>query len=259
MEFQFSVDDLTQPCYLLMRKNNPSITDYSVFIFEEEKFDGKSVENIVKHICKKKKRHITFSILQPSLVDKLKLLFNESGYESHHSSCYDLVSSTVFYSEGVQDKPEALPDGFLFCDLKESVAETINDKWDYKDADSLELLRHLIRDNVNVGIKDETEDKLVCWVMLHDYNAIGVLQTDDAYRRKGLARACVVELIRRLRIAVDPISEAASYTPFAYIFEDNVSSKNLFDSLGFKPIKNRLLWMQLELRGTRKRKSTTAH
>ena len=249
LDYEFAVDDIISPCFLMMTKSNPSITDYSVFIFNPEGFNDSCLNRISDAIANNKRKHITISILDTSLEQKLKLTLQERGYSTHHASNYYLTYCSNFYSEEIIYPNIQLPEGFGFCELSTEDVQSINDGWDYKDADSLQLLKHLLQTKPTVGIKDVANDKLVCWIFLHDYNAIGVLQTHDDYRRKGLARACVQEHLRKIRSAVDEESSKAQFAPFAYIYEENQSSLRLFEQLNFKCIENKLLWMQLEFTG----------
>ena len=246
LEYVFEVDDIISPNFLLMTKLNPSITDYSVFIFNSAQFSESSLNKIADVILKRKSKLITFSILDTSLEVTLKLILKDRGYITHHASNYYLTYCSNFYSNDVLHPNIQLPNGFRFCDLNEADVRFINDGWDYKDADSLKLLNHLLRTKPTVGIKDDINDRLVCWIFLHEYNAIGVLQTLDEYRRKGLAKACVQEHLRKIRETLDEDTIDAGFAPFAYIFEDNESSLRLFEQLNFKCIENKLLWMQLE-------------
>lgn len=69
------------------------------------------------------------------------------------------------------------------------------------------------------------DGKLVGWVLTHDDTAIGLLHVLDSFRRKGIAKAIVIDLINKIR--------ALGLTPFTYVQLSNNASMGLMESLGF--------------------------
>jgi len=77
------------------------------------------------------------------------------------------------------------------------------------------------------GIAYHYNDKLVGWVLTHDDGAMGMLHVLDDFRRKGIAKALVVDLIRKIR--------EAGRLPFTYVEPSNCASFELINGLGFVP------------------------
>jgi FR47-like protein len=68
---------------------------------------------------------------------------------------------------------------------------------------------------------------LVSWCLTYDYGALGMLHTMDGHRNKGLAQRVVLETLLQWQKC------DFGCPPFAYIADDNESSKRLFSKLGF--------------------------
>lgn len=66
----------------------------------------------------------------------------------------------------------------------------------------------------------------VAWMTMSVDGSLGILRTDEAFQRKGLASAVVT---------ITATSAAnQGYVPHVYIESDNPASRNLFEKLGWK-------------------------
>ncbi len=80
---------------------------------------------------------------------------------------------------------------------------------------------------------------LIGWVMTHDDGAIGFLQVDDRYRRRGYGRALLTAISLQLR--------QAGKLPFLHIEPANSASLTLCRQLGFIPDRP-VHWLKLSPR-----------
>jgi len=86
------------------------------------------------------------------------------------------------------------------------------------------------------GAAYHSGDKLVGWVLTHDDGAMGMLHVLDNFRRQGIAKALVVDLIRKIR--------KTGIIPFTYVEPSNCASLELIKGLGF--VKDRTIhWANL--------------
>ncbi|XP_043111022.1 glycine N-acyltransferase-like protein 3 [Puntigrus tetrazona] len=109
--------------------------------------------------------------------------------------------------------------------LNESHAYLVNKTWKFGGDDkSYRNILNLIRHFPSCCITDENNEP-VCWVLVYDYCALGMLYTQPEHRGKGYAKALVTIMAKRLH--------SQGYPVFCFIEESNPLSYKLFKSLGF--------------------------
>ncbi len=102
-------------------------------------------------------------------------------------------------------------------------AEHIFNNSNYKDYLSLDYVKEQINQGPAIGYWEN--GVLAGWVLTHDDGALGMLHVLDDYRRKGIARKLVLEIIKRV--------QALGLIPFTYVEPENCPSFNLIKSLNF--------------------------
>jgi len=99
-------------------------------------------------------------------------------------------------------------------------------------------LRDCIRNYPSACIEIKDPDTGVfnpaAWVLRHCDGSLGVLHTEEAYRRKDLARVLVIHYVRQLFQS----EETQRYGLVLSVAEDNLASLNLFGNLGFESTHN---------------------
>jgi RimJ/RimL family protein N-acetyltransferase len=90
-------------------------------------------------------------------------------------------------------------------------------------------VRRIITQGRTIGLENEQTGELVAWCVTYDYGALGMLQTKETHRGKGLGRIAVKLMITKLFKECDYSSQA-----FCFIEAQNVASMRLFESLGFR-------------------------
>lgn len=119
--------------------------------------------------------------------------------------------------------------------LEVSDAEIVYKKGNYEGHVSLGYIRNRIASGMSLGAWRDGE--LTAWGLTHDDRAIGFLYVDPEHRRRGLARAILVELSQAMR--------AKELIPFVHIEESNMISTKMALHIGFEPYR-RLHWIELD-------------
>ena len=117
-----------------------------------------------------------------------------------------------------------LPEIYMaVTDVLKSDAEHIYSNSNYKTYTSVEYIQEQISQGPSSACR--IDDVLAGWVLTHDDCAMGMLHVLDVYRRKGIANALVIDLIRKIR--------ALGQIPFTYVETTNEASMTLVKGLGF--------------------------
>ena len=130
------------------------------------------------------------------------------------------------------DTPPTLPAGYTLGPIGLQHACFINSNWKFGSGNrTLEMIKRTLAIGGTFGAfhsSDLNADKqdLVSWGMIRPYGGIGMLQTIDDHRRRGLGRVVVVQLVKWLR--------ERNCVPYCYIEDDNQASVALFEKLGFR-------------------------
>ncbi|XP_059608035.1 uncharacterized protein LOC132255882 [Phlebotomus argentipes] len=120
-----------------------------------------------------------------------------------------------------------LDEGLTIRRLTVEDASIANDLWRYKNSVTEVLLQKMAKYNICYGAYTPT-DKLVGWIFITPYGAIGVLHILEEFRGKKIAQALVIQMIKYL------IDTFADLEPYAFIDALNVASIKLFEKLGFE-------------------------
>jgi ribosomal protein S18 acetylase RimI-like enzyme len=153
-----------------------------------------------------------FAAVEDPILEKIKKRFN----------CKYVLSCLRLYLP----KEIPLPESALsISKLKPSDASQIYNNSTYKTFTSKEYIEEQIKMGPGSGFFDGS--KLAGWVLTHDDRAIGALHVLDQYRRKGIARALLVDIIGKVR--------NEGQTPYTYVETSNGASMGLVKSLGFVP------------------------
>jgi ribosomal protein S18 acetylase RimI-like enzyme len=201
-------------------KHNPTKT---LRIDDSFMAQGKSDEDWWYLSCKKSddldwfinqtgKDDIFLAVIDDSMLTRVKSRF----------TCRWTLSCIRLYlpSNIVVPKPSLSISELLITD-----AEHIYTNSNYKTYTSVEYIREQIAQGEGSAFRQG--QALAGWVLTHDDGAMGMLHVLDSFRRKGIARALVLDLIEKIR--------ANGIIPFTYVEPSNTASMELVKSLGFIP------------------------
>jgi hypothetical protein len=104
-------------------------------------------------------------------------------------------------------------------------AETIDEHYAYRHSGSLEKIRKCILHRPSSAIY--VDGRIVCWLLVHEDNSLGIMYTLEEHRRKGHALEVSLDLVRK--------QLAAGRTPYLQIRDDNDMSPGLALKCGFVP------------------------
>lgn len=153
-----------------------------------------------------------FAAIEDPILEKIKKRF----------SCRWVLSCQRFYLPNEILLPEIeLP----ISRLTPNDAKQIYCNSNYKTFTSEKYISEQIQNGPGSGFFDKST--LVGWVLTHDDGALGALHVLDQYRRKGIAKALLVDIIKKVR--------SNGLTPYTYVETSNGKSMSLVKSLGFIP------------------------
>jgi len=121
-----------------------------------------------------------------------------------------------------------LPSNLHIKELTDDNVDKINSIWPHRSEGSEIFVSYSIKYHLNVGLFDD-DNNLVAWCLRYDNGALGILQTDANYLRKGLGSVVVKALSKK-------IAEEFQCDNIALVVQENVKSMNLFNKMGFKKI-----------------------
>ncbi|TRY96130.1 hypothetical protein DNTS_015949 [Danionella cerebrum] len=156
--------------------------------------------------------------------------------ELHHEKMLEVVA----LNRGIAMKKEAVchmlvlreTTKLLSCDLtslkvsslNESHLDLVNGSWKFGCAESRIMIKNMLTNFPSCCILD-LYDKPVAWILTYSSCALGMLYTVPEYRGKGIAKALVSIMSKRLL--------SLGYPVYCYTEEENKISHRLFTSLGF--------------------------
>jgi ribosomal protein S18 acetylase RimI-like enzyme len=144
------------------------------------------------------------------------------GYVKSRYTCRWTLSCTRFYLPNETKLPQNV---LQTTELVSEDALHIYSNSHYKAYTSVEYIQEQIKQGLFSGYRKE--QKLVGWVLTHDDGALGMLHVLDNYRRQGVARALVIDLIEKVR--------KIGIIPYTYVEPSNTASMELVKNLGFVP------------------------
>ncbi len=140
-------------------------------------------------------------------------------------TCTWTLSCTRFYLP----KEAIIPESSLPLSLLSTTdAEHIYFNSNYKIYSSVDYMREQIKQGI--GIAYRQEQTLAGWVLTHDDGAMGMLHVLPKFRKRGIARALVTDLTKKIR--------DKGFLPYTYVEPSNTASMELVKSLGFVPDRN---------------------
>ncbi|XP_068247546.1 uncharacterized protein [Palaemon carinicauda] len=175
--------------------------------------------------------HLSSYVVDP-LREKLQKVFNKPSVVYPHPT-FTLMQR--------QDCPLRCPAGVRVQRLGRAGVRHMLEKSKFSKKDSVDLTCHLTRNIPALGLfldpsaKEEMDVDLkgidfadedavpICWVGTYHYGAVGMLETDEGYRRRGFGRL-LMELVGRLLLA-------DGYIPHANVEPDNDASLRMFGKL----------------------------
>lgn len=113
----------------------------------------------------------------------------------------------------------------------------IDEYYTFRDDKSIYEIEANLRRRPSAGIYED--GKLVCWVMVHEDDSMGIMYTLDGYRRKGYAEEVSLVLIDQML--------KLEKTPFIQIIETNQMSPGLAKKCGFVKA-GKCSWFGLEIK-----------
>ncbi|NVO11061.1 MAG: GNAT family N-acetyltransferase [Bacteroidales bacterium] len=149
------------------------------------------------------------------LLDKVRCKF----------SCTWTLSCIRFYLPNETIIPES---SLLISHLSMADAEHIYSNSNYKIYSSVDYMREQIKQGIGSAYRQG--QTLAGWVLTHDDGAMGMLHVLPNFRKRGIARALVTDLIRKIR--------NIGLMPYTYVEPSNTASMELVKSLGFVPDRN---------------------
>jgi hypothetical protein len=102
-------------------------------------------------------------------------------------------------------------------------AEIVDQHYPYRHARSLEQIQNCIRQRHSSAVY--VDGAIVCWVLVHEDDSLGIMHTLEGHRRKGHGVAVTLDLVRK--------QLADGRTPFLQIRNDNSLSPGLARKCGF--------------------------
>lgn len=148
-----------------------------------------------------------------------------------HFTCRWILSCQRFYLPNNIEIPKPTLET---SSISTSDAELIYTNSNYQTYTSIPYIKEQIEQGP--GAAYHSGDKLVGWVLTHDDGAMGMLHVLDNFRRQGIAKALVVDLIRKIR--------ELGLIPFTYVEPSNCASLELIKGLGFVPDRT-IHWVNL--------------
>ncbi|XP_050082234.1 uncharacterized protein LOC126569296 [Anopheles aquasalis] len=131
-----------------------------------------------------------------------------------------------------------LPVGYQLGPVQHTDCEFVSDEWEHNDPVFANLPTRLIERNPSLGVYDAT-GQLVAWCLIDQTGSLAIFKTMPDHRRKGLGRKIIERFARQLR--------DTGKLPQAFVVEDNVASRTLFEGCGFKSV-DVWYWSKIEKR-----------
>jgi len=193
---------------------------------------GKSDENWWYVSCKTVEDFDWF-LENTSLEDKFIATIDDNLLEQvkERFTCRWILSCQRFY---LPNRIEVSEPTLEISAISTADAEQIFTNSNYQTYTSVSYIKEQIEGGP--GVAYHSNDKLVGWALTHDDGAMGMLHVLDNFRRQGIAKALVVDLIRKIR--------EMGNTPFTYVEPSNCASLELIKGLGF--VQDRIIhWVNL--------------
>lgn len=211
-EAQIYVDHEKDPKCVLVN------TGYFNFLYSKE-------ESILREVIESfnKKGHYGFSGVEKSIADKIKENF-EVEWEN---------PCTLYYLPKENLDISKIKNELRSIDIKD--AETIDQYYAFSNQGSLERIKEDILNRPSSAVYKDGE--IVCWVLTHDDNSIGIMYTKEEHRKKGYAVDVTLDIAAK--------HLANGKIPYLQIIENNTMSPGLAKQCGFIEC-GRVIWFGIK-------------
>jgi len=195
------VDNIDSPKGVVVKKD-----DYMHYVYTQD-------DSFIDNMCESMfvEGYYGFSGLEGTLAEKIRKRY-KLGWES---------PCTLYYM------PKENLDISLKKNRTERIkaedAETVDHFYTYRNSWSLETIKRDITKRPSSAVYIDGE--IVCWVLIHDDNAMGIMYTREEYRRKGYAVDVTIDL-------ADQMIKGGKI-PFIQIVQGNGMSPGLARKCGF--------------------------
>ena len=136
------------------------------------------------------------------------------------------------------DQSLSLPEGVVIRSLTQKDADLVNSCWEYKSDGSLEMIQRMIAMSEGGCVGVSVHGKLVSWMLRYLDGSIGMLFTNENYRRQGYAaivlRGAVCDI--RTKSRKHKSDDGSMERMISYIVDSNDASKSLYSKLGWRRV-----------------------
>ena len=211
-------------------------------------------EEIKSYVMTKKQWYIVNSLDDREALDSAERMIDDilNAGEARFSGVRDRYFEMVRDRSGIEFYERCYlyylpPENFTYeepdqeiTSLREEEAEIVARYHPYSsedEKDSVSRIRRMIKNYPAYTIRDE-DDQPVSWALLRDDGSLGMAHTLKEHRRKGLAAAITVELLKE--------TIEMGLIPYVHIVTDNSPSISLAEDLGFKRFQDEVVWFGTE-------------
>jgi hypothetical protein len=111
--------------------------------------------------------------------------------------CWVRNGSGSIHSSDLAGVP-AVPEGYELGALTAPDAELVDDRWPYRDATTLDMVRECIVERPSAAVR--WNGTLVAWATTRSDGSVGMLHTEAEHRKRGLASIIVSSLVAQLHL-----------------------------------------------------------
>ncbi len=133
------------------------------------------------------------------------------------------------------DQSLSLPEGVVIRSLTQKDADLVNSCWEYRSDGSLEMIQRMIAMSEGGCVGVSVHGKLVSWMLRYLDGSIGMLFTNENYRRQGYAAIVVRGAVCDIRTKTRK-HQSDDGSMISYIVDSNDASKSLYSKLGWRRV-----------------------
>jgi len=172
-EAEIYVDNINDPKGVFIKK------DYFHYIYSKE-------DSFIDEVCDTffKDGFFGFSGVEKSIADKIKNKFQIN---------WDNPCNLYYMTKDNLDLG-LIKNEVKSIDLRDAV--TIDKYYEYSHPGSVEMIKKDILERPSSAIY--VNDEIVCWVLLHPDNSMGIMYTKEEHRRKGYAVDVTIDLVSKI-------------------------------------------------------------
>ncbi|WBW94923.1 GNAT family N-acetyltransferase [Oceanirhabdus sp. W0125-5] len=199
-EAEIYIDNVENPKGVFIKK------DYFNYIYsKEDSFIDEVCDNFIKD------GYYGFSGVEETIAKKI-----QEKYQVHwENPCY------LYYMPKENLNLELIKNEVQNVDIKD--AEIIDEFYEFRNPGSIDAIKKDIENRPSSALY--INDEIVCWVLTHDDNSMGIMYTKEEHRRKGYAVDTAVDLAHKT-LEIGRI-------PYLQIVTRNKKSPGLAKKCGF--------------------------